>query len=89
MAQSAIAKLLVGVAVFWDKTPQNKSVWEKWFSTAKLAIIAKETIQVDKLLRPRPTSAELKYAQEPIYEPPTSDATAKEKKHRGQHQKKS
>ena len=89
MAQSAIAKLLVGVTVFCDKTPQNKSVWEKWFSTAKLAIIAKETIPVDKPLRPRPTSAELKYPQEPIYEPPTSDATAKEKIHRGQHQKKS
>ena len=43
-------------------------VLEKWFTTAKLAIIAKESLQVDKLLRSHPTSAELQYPQEPIYE---------------------
>ena len=58
--------------------------WEKWFTTAKLAIIAKESIQIDKLIRPRPTKAELDYPQEPIYEPTTSDETTSEKRHREQ-----
>ena len=58
--------------------------WEKWFSKAKVAIIAKGSIQVDKLLRLRPTSAELDYTQEPINEPTTSDETKAEKRQREQ-----
>ena len=57
MAHSALAKSPIGVTLFWDKGPQPNVTWEKWFSTAKLAIIAKESIQVDKLIRPRPTKA--------------------------------
>ena len=84
MAQSAIAKSPFGVTLFWDKGPEPNITWEKWFSTAKLAIMPKESIQVDKLLRPRPTSAELDYPQEPIYEPTTSDETTAEKIQREQ-----
>ena len=42
MAQSAIAKSPIGATLFWDKGPQKNMTWEKWFSTAKLAIIAKK-----------------------------------------------
>ena len=83
MAQSAMAKNLIGVTLFWYKGPQPNMVWEKWFSTAKLAIFTKESIQLDKLLSPRPTSSKLGYPQEPIYEPPTLNDTggaAKNKK---------
>ena len=83
MAQSALAKYTIGVTLFWDKGPQPNMTCEKWFSTAKLAIIAKESIQVDNLLRPRPTSAELEYPQEPIYEPPIPDETTAEEKTEG------
>ena len=68
MAHSAIAKTPIGIILYWDKGPQPNMVLKKWFSTAKLAIIAKESLQVDKILRPHPTSAELEYPQEPIYE---------------------
>ena len=40
-------------------------MWEKWFETVKLAITAKENIQVEKLLRPRPQNADLDYPHEP------------------------
>ena len=50
MAQSAIAKSLIGVTLYWDNGPQPNIVWEKWFETVKLAITAKENIQVEKLL---------------------------------------
>ena len=84
MAQSAIAKSPIGVTLYWDNGPQPNIVWEKWFETVKLAITAKENIQVEKLLRPRPQSAELDYPHEPCYEPPTSDETTAEKRQREQ-----
>ena len=84
MAQSAMARSPIGLSLFLDKGPQPNMVWEKRFSTAKLAIIAKESIQVDKLLRPRLTNADLEYPQEPIYEPPTSDETTAEKRQKEQ-----
>ena len=68
MAQSAI-----GVTLYWDNGPQPNIVCEKWFETVKLAITAKENIQVEKLLRPGPQNAELDYPHEPLYEPPKSD----------------
>ena len=48
MAQSAIAKSPIGVTLYWDNGPQPNIVWEKWFETAKLAITAKENIQLSK-----------------------------------------
>ena len=84
MAQSAIAKSPIGVTLYWDNGPQPNIVWEKWFETVKLAITAKENIQVEKLLRPRRQSAELDYPHEPCYEPPTSDETTAEKRQREQ-----
>ena len=84
MAQSAIAKSPIGVTLYWDNGPQPNIVWEKWFETVKLAITAKENIQVEKLLRPRPQNAELDYPHEPCYEPPTSDETTAKKRQREQ-----
>ena len=84
MAQSAVAKSPIGVTPFWHKRPKPNMIWEEGFSTAKLASIAKESIQVDKLLRTRLTSAQLDYPQEPIYEPTTSDKTTAERRQREQ-----
>ena len=80
MAQSAIAKSPIGATLYWDNGPQPNIVWEKWFETVKLAITAKENIQREKLLRPKPQNAELDYPHEPLYEPPTSDETTAEKR---------
>ena len=57
---------------------------EKWITTTKLAISAKENIQVEKLLRPKPTTEELDYPKEPIYEPAHPDETTAEKRQREQ-----
>ena len=84
MAQSAMAKSPIGVTLYWDKGPQPNIVWDKWFETAKLAITAKENIQVEKLLRPNPQNRELDYSHETMYELPTSDERAAEKRQREQ-----
>ena len=84
MAQSAMSRSPIGVALFWEKAAQPTTTWEKWFTTTTLAISAKENVQVERLLRPRPTVAELDYPQEAIYEPALPDETTAEKRQREQ-----
>ena len=49
--------------------------WNKWMCKAKLAIITNEDLPNEKLLRPRPTNADIDYPQEPLYELPFADET--------------
>ena len=83
-AQSALTRSPIGVALFWEKGAQPTTTWEKWITTTKLAISAKENIQVEKLLRPKLTAEELDYPKEPIYEPALPDETTAEKRQREQ-----
>ena len=69
MAQSAMARSLLGVHFFWDKSHKPELDWEKWLATVKLAIMVKENIQVDKLLQPKPEIEELDYPTGPHCEP--------------------
>ena len=82
MAQSVLSRSPIGVALFWEKGAQPTTTWEKWITTTKLAISAKENIQVERLVRPKPTVEELDYPQEPIYEPALLDETTAEKRQR-------
>ena len=67
------------------KGAQSKTTWEKWITTTtKPAISAKEKIQVEKLLRPKPAAEELDYPQEPICEPALPDETTAKKRQREQ-----
>ena len=84
MAQSVLSRSPIGVALFWEKGAQLQTTWEKRITTTKLAISAKENIQVEKLLRPKPIIEELGYPQEPIYEPALPDETTAEKRQREQ-----
>ena len=85
MAQSKSTRSPIGVALFWEKGAQPTTTWEKWITTTtKLAISVKENIQVEKLLRPKPTAEELDYPKEPIYEPALPDETTAEKRQREQ-----
>ena len=84
MAQSVLSRSSIGVALFWEKGAQPTTTWEKWITTTKLAISAKENIQVEKLLRPKPRVQELDYPQEPIYQPALPDGTTAEKRQREQ-----
>ena len=65
-----------------EHNPQQHG--EKWITTTKPAISAKENLQVEKLLRPKPTVEELDYPQEPIYEPALPDETTAEKRQKEQ-----
>ena len=73
MAQSVFSRSPIDVALFWKKEALPITTWEKWITTTKLAISAKENIQVERLLRQKPTVEELDYPQEPIYEPALPD----------------
>ena len=84
MTQSALTRSPIGVALLWEKGAQPTTTWEKWITTTKLAISAKENIQEEKLLRPKPTAEELDYPKEPIYEPALPDETTAEKRQREQ-----
>ena len=84
MAQSALTRSTIGVALFWGKEAQPTRTWENWITTTKLAISSKENIQVEKLLRPKPTAEELDNPKEPIYEPTLPDETTAEKRQREQ-----
>ena len=84
MAQSALTRSPIGVALFWEKRAQPKTTWEKWITTTKVDISANENIQVEKLLRPKPAAEELDYPQEPIYEPALPDETTAKKRQREQ-----
>ena len=84
MAQSVLSRSPIGVALFWEKGAQPTTTWEKWITTTKLSISGIENLQVEKLLRPKPTVEELGYPQELIYEPALPDETTAEKRQREQ-----
>ena len=67
MAQSAI-KTPLGVPVFWESGANPTTEWTTWFGTLKMAIMARDNLQVDKLLKLKPTRAELFYPILPTYE---------------------
>ena len=73
MAQSAMATSPLGVNFYWDKGHQPELDWDKWLSAVKLAIMVKDNIQVEKLLKPRPENEDLDYPAHPHYEPPQPD----------------
>ena len=76
-----MAKSPIRVTLFWNKGPLPNMVWEKCFSTAKLAIVAKDNIQVDKLLKPKP-GKKVEHPHEPMYEPLTAvETTAERRQH--------
>ena len=65
MAQSASLKSPKGVPLFWKTGTNPGQEWSKWFSIFKLAVMAKENLKVDKLLRTKPTPADLFYSAMP------------------------
>ena len=66
MAQSL--KSPVGVPLYWESGANPPQEWPSWLSTFKLAVMAKENLHVDQLLRLKPTAADLFYPTVPSYE---------------------
>ena len=75
MAQSELkGKTIIGLEPFWEKPSSNPPIpWEKWRSQLKMAIVAKTNIQVEDLLREKPTA--VIYPPEPAEEPPVNNPT--------------
>ena len=41
----------IGVPLFWESRANPVIEWQMWFSTFKMAVMAKENMQVEQLLR--------------------------------------
>ena len=71
MAQSAAdsKKTQLHIEAFWEKPTATPSLtWDNWTQQWKLAILAKEGIQLDNLLNDPPST--VTYPSEPTYEEP-------------------
>ena len=89
MVQSAL-KSPKGVPLFWEAGANPNQEWAQWFSTFKLAVMAKENLKVEKLLRTKPTPADLFYPAMPSLEDPRpneSDEEARKRDIRNQRRK--
>ena len=78
MAQSAtvpIAHSPVGIPFFWESGMEPPVEWPTWAATLKLAIMAKNSINVDSLLKQKPDIKDLTYPAEPTYEPAIENET--------------
>ena len=88
MAQSAAdsKKTPLHTEAFWEKlTATPPLTWDKWTQQWKLALLAKEWIQLDTLLDDPPAS--VTYPPEPVYEEPVENhtqATERDRKVRNQ-----
>ena len=74
MAQSATKKrALLGIEPFWDKpTLEPPLQWDRWQIMLKLAVLAKEGISIDILLKDLPE----KVSPDPIYEDNVESSTS-------------
>ena len=85
MAQSAnLQRTPVGVPFYWEKGIDPPIDWPTWAATLKLAITAKESLNVDTLPRYKPESKDLFYPAEPTYEPQVQNETQVQKRERDQ-----
>ena len=82
MAQSA--KTPLGVNPFWESGATPPTQWKQWFATLKMAIVARDSIDVDKLLRLKPQPTDLFYPTLPTYEEEFEGETEDEARQREQ-----
>ena len=83
MAQSAL-KTPLGVPAFWETGENPPTEWSTWFGTLKMAIMARDNLQVDKLLKLKPAKTELPYPTLPTYEEPFDGETVDEERQKDQ-----
>ena len=58
----------IGVPLYWESGANPLNERQAWFSTFKKAVMAKENMQVEQLLRNKPTLNDLFYPTIPSYE---------------------
>ena len=82
MAQSAETPL--GVNAFWEQGATPPIEWKQCFSTLKMAIMARDSIEIDKLLKLNPQPTDLFYPTLPTYEEELEGETEDEARNREQ-----
>ena len=82
MAQTA--KTPLGVNPFWESGATPPREWRQWFSTLKIAIMGRDSIEVDKLLKLKPQPTDLFYPTLPTYEEEFEGETEDEARNREQ-----
>ena len=81
MAQSVL-KSPIGVPLFWETGANPNQECAQWFSTFKLAVMAKENLKVKKLLRTKQTPADFLYPAMPSLEDPRPNESEEESRKR-------
>ena len=82
MAQPARSPL--GVNSFWESGATPPLEWKKWFSTLKMAIMARDNIEVVKILKLKPQPIDLFYPTLPTYAEELEGETDEKVRHREQ-----
>ena len=78
-SQKRSKKTPLHIEAFWEKlTAIPPLTWDKWTQQWKLALLAKEGIQLDTLLDDPPVK--VTYPHEPVYEEPVENHTHKRRK---------
>ena len=85
MAQSA--KTPLGLNPFFESGATTPIEWKQWFSTLKMAIMARDSIEVDKLLRLKPQPTDLFYHTLPTNDEEFEGETDDEARNREQRNK--
>ena len=75
MVQSATPKIPLGDPVFCKSGSNLSTEWSTWFGTLMMVIMSRDKLLVDKLLKLKPTSAELFYPTLPTYQEPFEGKT--------------
>ena len=74
----------LGVPVLWETGANPPTECSTWFGTLKMATMTRDNVNVDKLLKQKPTRAELNYPNHPAYEEPFEGETDDKKRQRQQ-----
>ena len=72
----------IGGPIFWETGANALNEWQAWFSTFKMAVMAKENMQVEQLQRNRPTLNDLSYPTIPSYEERKENSNGEEDRKR-------
>ena len=72
----------VCVPFYWENEGNPTIEWQTWFSTFKMAVMAKENMHVDQLLRLKPTANDLFYPTIPTYEERIENSSKEEERKR-------
>ena len=73
----------IGVPLYLESGANPIIEWQTWFSTFKMAVMAKENMQVEQLLCIKPTTNHLFYPTIPSYEERKGNSNEEEDRKKG------